>query len=154
MWHSSSWWESTGAFTQQGSAPLRGLLFRLSGVWLFVTPRSAALQGSLPFTVSQSLLKLKSAELMMPSSHLILCHPILLPPSVLPGIYMANHQPQVFVSAKIPGSIVCMAWSKLFNLSKTLFLHRQMMIPTAQNRPWRIRAWKPRSGAWHLANIL
>ena len=50
----------------------------LSCVWLFVTPRTAAHQASLSITNSQSLLKLMPIELMMPSNHLILCHPLLL----------------------------------------------------------------------------
>ena len=48
-------------------------------------PWTAACQASLSFTVSQSLLKLMSIELVMPSNHLILCHPLLLP-SILPSI--------------------------------------------------------------------
>ena len=49
----------------------------LSCVRLFVTPWTAACQASLSFTISQSLLKLMSIELVMPSYYLILCHPIL-----------------------------------------------------------------------------
>ena len=55
----------------------------LSRVWLFVTPRTAACQASLYFTVSQSLLKLMSV---MPSNHLILCLPLILLPSIFPSI--------------------------------------------------------------------
>ena len=51
----------------------------LSRVQLFVTTWTAACQASLPFTISQSLLKLKSIESVMPSNHLILCCPLLLP---------------------------------------------------------------------------
>ena len=58
----------------------------LSCVWLFVTPRTAALETSLSFTVSQNLNKLESIETMMPSNHLILCCPLLLLPSVFPSI--------------------------------------------------------------------
>ena len=50
----------------------------LSHVWLFATLWTAALQASLPFTISQSLLKLMSTESVMPSNHLILCCPLLL----------------------------------------------------------------------------
>ena len=50
----------------------------LSHVWLFVTPWTAAFQTSLSFTISLSLLKLMSIELVMPSNHLILCHLLLL----------------------------------------------------------------------------
>ena len=58
----------------------------LSFVWLFMTPWAAAHQASLSFTISQSLLKLMSFELVMPSNHLILCCPLLLLPSIFPSI--------------------------------------------------------------------
>ena len=54
----------------------------LSRVQLFVTPWTAARQASLSITNSRSLLKLKSIESVMPSNHLILSHPLLLPPKV------------------------------------------------------------------------
>ena len=50
------------------------------------TPWTAACQASLSFTISWSLLKLMSIELMMPSKHLFLCHPLLLLPSIFPTI--------------------------------------------------------------------
>ena len=62
-----------------------GIVRLLGRVQLFVTPLTSAHQASLPFTVSQSLLKLMSVELVMPSSHLILCRPLLLLPSVFPS---------------------------------------------------------------------
>ena len=55
-------------------------------VCLFVTPRAAAHQASLSFTSSRSLLKLLSIKLVMPSNHLILCHPLLLLPSIFHSI--------------------------------------------------------------------
>ena len=58
----------------------------LSRVRFFATPWTAARQVSLSFTISQSLLKLMSIELRMPSNHLILCHPLLLLPSIFPSI--------------------------------------------------------------------
>ena len=58
----------------------------LSRVRLFVTPWTAALQASLSFKISWSLHKLMSIVLVMPSNHLILCCPLLLPPSVFPSI--------------------------------------------------------------------
>ena len=58
----------------------------LSLVWLFATPWTAAQQASLSFTISQTLLKLMSIESVMPSNHLILCHPPLLLPSIFPSI--------------------------------------------------------------------
>ena len=58
----------------------------LSLVWLFETPWAAAFQASLSITNSQSLLKLMSIESVMSSDHLILCHPLLLLPSIFPSI--------------------------------------------------------------------
>ena len=58
----------------------------LSRVWLFVTPWIAAHQASLSITNSWSLHKLMSIELVMPSSHLILCRPLLLLPSIFPSL--------------------------------------------------------------------
>ena len=58
----------------------------LSCVWLFVT-KDCGTQASLSFTISQSLLKFMSTELVMPSKHFILCCPLLLPPpSIFPSI--------------------------------------------------------------------
>ena len=62
----------------------------LSCIQLFATPWTEALQASLPFTVSQSLLKLTSIESVMPSNHLILCCPLLLLPSVFPSIRVSS----------------------------------------------------------------
>ena len=56
----------------------------LSRVWLFVTPQTSTRQASLSMTNSRSSLKLMSIEPVMPSSHLILCRPLLLPPSIFP----------------------------------------------------------------------
>ena len=57
----------------------------LSCVWLFATPWTATRQASLSITNSQSLLQVMSIELVMPSNHLILCHPLLLLPSIFPS---------------------------------------------------------------------
>ena len=57
----------------------------LSRVWLFVTPSIAALQPSLSFTISWSLLKLMSMESVMTSNHLVLCFPLLLLPASFPS---------------------------------------------------------------------
>ena len=57
-----------------------------SHVWLFATPWTAAHQISLSFTISRSLLKLMPIESMMLCNHLILCHPLLLLPSIFPSI--------------------------------------------------------------------
>ena len=64
----------------------------LSHTWLFVTPWTAARQASLSFTNSRNLLKLTSIESVMPCNHLILCHPLLLPPSIFPSIRVFSNQ--------------------------------------------------------------
>ena len=64
----------------------------LSQVWLFVTPWTAACQASLSFTISQSLLKLMSVELVMTSNYLILCHSLPLLPSIFPSIRIFSNE--------------------------------------------------------------
>ena len=78
----------------------------LSRVKLFVNPWTAARQASLSITNSQSLLKLMSIESVMPSNHLILCHPLL--PSVFPGIRVFSN-----------GSVLHIRWPKywIFSIS-------------------------------------
>ena len=77
----------------------------LSCVRLFETPWTAALQASLSFTISQSLLKLMSIESVMPSNHLVLCHPLLLP-SIFPGIRVFSNE-----------SALCIRWPKYWSFS-------------------------------------
>ena len=69
----------------------------LSCVPLFATPWAAAHQASLSFSLSQSLLKLLSIESVMPSSHLILCHPLLILPSVFPSIRVFSSEEALLV---------------------------------------------------------
>ena len=64
----------------------------LSRVWLFATPWVAARQASLSITNSQSSPKLMSIESMMPSNHLILRHPLLLPPPIPPSIRVFSNE--------------------------------------------------------------
>ena len=64
----------------------------LSRVRLFATPWTAACQASLSITISWSLLKLMSIELVMPSNHLILCRPFLLPSSIFPSISVFSNE--------------------------------------------------------------
>ena len=81
----------------------------LSRLQLFVTPWTAARQASLSFTVSWSLLKLMSIQSVMLSDHIILCHLLLLLPSIFPSI-------RVFSS----GSDVCVRWSKYWSFSNMM----------------------------------
>ena len=78
----------------------------LSRVQLFATPWKAARQASLSITNSQTLLKLTSIESVMPSNHLILCHPLLLPPSIFPSIRVFSNE-----------SVLCIRWPKYWSFS-------------------------------------
>ena len=69
----------------------------LSCVQLFATPWTAAHKGSLSFTISQSLLTLTSIESVMPSNHLILCHPLLLLPSIFPSIRVLSSESVLYI---------------------------------------------------------
>ena len=82
----------------------------LSHVPLFATPWTAAHQASLSITNSQSLLKLMSIESEMPSNHLILCRPLLLPPSIFPSIRVFSNESVLHI--KWPKH-----WSFSFNIS-------------------------------------
>ena len=78
----------------------------LSHVWLFATPWTAAHQASLSITNSWSLLKLMSIESVMPSNRLILCHPLLLLPSIFPSIRGFSNE-----------SALCIRWPKYWSCS-------------------------------------
>ena len=78
----------------------------LSHVQLFVTPWTAAHQASLSITNSRSLLKLMSIELVMPSNHLILCHPLLLLPLIFPSTRVFPNE-----------SVLHIRWSKYWSFS-------------------------------------
>ena len=82
----------------------------LSCVWIFVTPWTAAHQAFLSITNFQSLLKLMSIELVMPSNYLILCHPLLLLPSILLSIRVLSNES--FLHIKWPKY-----WSFSFSIS-------------------------------------
>ena len=75
----------------------------LSHVCLLVTPWTAARQASLSFTISRSLLKLMSIVSVMPSNHLILCHPLFLP-SIFPSISVSSQYQGLFFSFSISPS--------------------------------------------------
>ena len=78
----------------------------LSSVWLFAIPWTAARQASLSITNSHSLLKLMSIESVMPSNHLILCQPLLLPASIFPSIRVFSNE-----------SVLCIRWPKYGSFS-------------------------------------
>ena len=78
----------------------------LSHVWLFVTPWTVARQGSLSITNCQSLPKPIPIELVMPSNHLILCHPLLFLPSIFPNIRVISNE-----------STLHIRWSKFWSFS-------------------------------------
>ena len=93
----------------------------LSRVRLFVTPWTAAHQASLSITSSWSLLKFMSIESVMPSNHLILCCPLLLPPSVFPSIGVFSNESVLHIrwpkhwslsllSVSNPPSLACTPW--------------------------------------------
>ena len=78
----------------------------LSCVQLFATPLTTARQASLSITNSRSLLKLMSIELVMPSNHLILSCPLILPPSLFPSIRVFSNE-----------SVLCIRWPKHWSFS-------------------------------------
>ena len=78
----------------------------LSHIWLFATPWTPAHQAFLSITNSQSLLKLMSIQSVMPSNHLILCHPLLLLPSIFPSIRVFSNE-----------SALCVRWPKYLSFS-------------------------------------
>ena len=78
----------------------------LRRVWVFVTPWTAVCQSSLSITNSRSLLKFMSIELVMPSNHLLLCHPLLLLPSIFPSIRVFSKE-----------SVLCNRWPKYWSFS-------------------------------------
>ena len=78
----------------------------LSHVQLFATPWTTAHQASLPITNSRSLLKIMSIMSVMPSNHLILCHALLLQPSILPSTRVFSNE-----------SVLCIMWPKYWSFS-------------------------------------
>ena len=90
----------------QQSDSVINLVQSLSRVRLFATPWTAAHQASLSITNSQSLLKLMSIELVMPSNHLILCRPLLLLPSIFPSLRVFSIE-----------SVLLIRWPKYWSFS-------------------------------------
>ena len=90
---------------------LLGSVQSLSHVRLFATPWIAAHQASLFITISWSSFKLKCIESVMPSSHLILCCPLLLLPPILPSIRVFSNE-----------SALCSKWPKYWSFSFSIIL--------------------------------
>ena len=86
----------------------------LSHVWLFATPWTVAQQVSLSITNSRSLLKLMSINLVMSSNYFILCHPLLLLPSVFPSIRVFSKE-----------SVLCIRWPKYWIFSFSISLSNE-----------------------------
>ena len=86
----------------------------LSRVLLFATPWTATRQASLSITNFQSLLKLMSIEWVMPSNHLILCHPLLLLPSISPSIRVFSIE-----------SVLLIRWPKDWSFSFSISLSNE-----------------------------
>ena len=90
-----SFWGASASIPGEKMSPLSvhwiPLVQSLSLVWLFAAPWTAARQASLSFTMFRSLLKLTLTELVMPSNHLILCHPLPLP-SIFPSVRVLGMQ--------------------------------------------------------------
>ena len=87
-------------------APIFSSVQSLNHVQPFVTPWTEAHQASLSITNSWSLLKLMSFESVMPSNHLILCHPLFLPPSIFPSIRVFSNE-----------LLLCISWPKYWSFS-------------------------------------
>ena len=96
-------------FSTQLSFSLSFVVHLLIHVWLFVTLWTAAHQASLSFTICQGLLRLRSIESAIPSNHLILCHPLLLQPSVFPRIRVISNE-----------SVLCIRWPKDWSFSYSI----------------------------------
>ena len=97
----------------------------LSHVQLFVTPWTAAHQASLSITNSWSLLKLMSIALVMPSNHLILCHPFLLLSSIFPSIRVFSNE-----------SVLCIRWPKYRSFSFNISSSNEYSGPTSFRMDW------------------
>ena len=118
--HQFIWWATASLSSE---IKIDGnMLFSLSVVSNSATPWTAACQVSLSFTISWSLLKLMSIQSAMLSDHLILCHLLLLLPSIFPSI-------RVFSSE----SDVCISWSKYWSFSNMM---ATWVIPRQDVRDW------------------
>ena len=97
----------------------------LSRVWLFATPWTATCQASLSITNSRSLPKPMSIKSVMPSNHLILCHPLLLLPSIFPSI-------KVFPKE----SALCIRWPKYWSFTFNISPSNEYSGPISFRMHW------------------
>ena len=97
----------------------------LSRVQLFVTPWPSACQASLSITNSRSLFKLMSIESVMPSNHLILCHPLLLLPSIFPSIWVFSNE-----------SVLHTRWPKYWSFSFSISPSNEYSGPISFRMDW------------------
>ena len=104
----------------------------LSHVWLFATPWATACQASLSFIISQSFVKLMSTELVMLSNHLILCRPLLLPPSIFPSISSVQSLSRIWLLAT-PWTATCQASLSITNSwsppNHLILCHPLLLLP-------------------------
>ena len=95
-------WKIVSQKVKHGSA----IVVQSSCVQLFASPWTAACKASLSLTISWSLLKFLSTESMMPSNHLVLCHPLLLLSSIFPNIRVFSNE-----------TLLCIRWPKYWSFS-------------------------------------
>ena len=106
--------------------------FSRSAVSDSAAPWTVACQASLSTTNSQSLLKLMSIESVMPSNHLILCHPLVLLPSIFPSI-------RVFPSE----SVLCIRWPKYWSFvifTRRHLINHPLYLAMGQAQVWDLKA--------------
>ena len=126
----------------------------LSHVWLFATPWTSARQASSSIINSQSLLKLMSIDLGMLSNHLILCHPLLLLPSVFPSIKVFSNESVLRIRWPKYWSFnfsisPCNEYSELISFRMTGLIDFLVVQGTFKSFVWHHR-WKE-SVLWHSA---
>ena len=109
MGHPKGWGDFGVTFSQFSSV-------QFSRVWLFATPWITTCQASLSIANSRSSLKLMSIESVMPSSHLILCHPLLLLPLIPPTIRVFSNE-----------STLCMTWPKYWSFSFSIIPSKELV---------------------------
>ena len=119
---SQSFWESVSWFIIFSSVQFSSVA---QSVWLFATPRIPARQASLSITNSRSSLKFMSIEFVMPSSHLILCHPLFLLPPISPSIGVFSNE-----------STLHMRWPKYWSFSFSIIPSNEHPVLISFRMDW------------------